>query len=48
LQKSPIDITNEGRAHTGESLYLLHGLDPYEKMFYKQGAQEVKEEIEKF
>lgn len=41
------DIADEERVHAGEFLRLLHELDPDEKMFYDEGAEEVEEEIEK-
>jgi len=42
-----IDIANEERVHAGEFLRLLYELEPSEKEFYKEGAEEVEEEIEK-
>ncbi len=42
------DIANEERVHAGEFLRLLYELAPDEKKFYKEGAEEVEEEIEKF
>ncbi len=41
------DIADEERVHAGEFLRLLHELDPNEAKFYKEGADEVEEEIEK-
>lgn len=41
------DIADEERVHAGEFLRLLHELDPDEKMFYDEGAEEVEEEIER-
>ncbi len=41
------DIADEERVHAGEFLRLLHELDPDEKRFYDEGAEEVEEEIEK-
>lgn len=41
------DIADEERVHAGEFLRLLHELDPEEAKFYKEGADEVEEEIEK-
>ena len=40
------DIADEERVHAGEFLRLLHELAPDEEMFYKEGAEEVEEEIE--
>jgi rubrerythrin len=40
------DIADEERVHAGEFLRLLDELDPEEKKFYKQGAEEVEEEME--
>lgn len=42
------DIANEERVHAGEFLRLLKELAPDEEMYYKEGAQEVEEEIAKF
>ena len=42
------DIANEERVHAGEFLRLLYELEPSEQEFYKEGAGEVEEEIEKF
>ncbi len=39
------DIANEERVHAGEFLRLLNELDPKEKEYYKEGAEEVEEEI---
>jgi rubrerythrin len=41
------DIADEERVHAGEFLRLLHELAPDEEKFYKEGAKEVEEEIEK-
>ncbi len=41
------DIADEERVHAGEFLRLLHELAPDEAKFYKDGAGEVEEEIEK-
>jgi len=41
------DIADEERVHAGEFLRLLHELEPDEKGFYDEGAEEVEEEIEK-
>lgn len=41
------DIADEERVHAGEYLRLLHELAPDEEKFYKEGAEEVEEEIEK-
>lgn len=41
------DIADEERVHAGEFLRLLHELEPSEKGFYEEGAEEVEEEIEK-
>ncbi|MEJ2367745.1 MAG: ferritin family protein [Acidobacteriota bacterium] len=41
------DIADEERVHAGEFLRLLHELAPDEARFYKEGAGEVEEEIEK-
>lgn len=40
------DIADEERVHAGEFLRLLKELAPDEEEFYKEGAQEVEEEIE--
>ncbi|MFN4201154.1 rubrerythrin [Fervidobacterium riparium] len=42
-----IDIANEERVHAGEFLRLLMELDPKEFELYKQGYEEVEEEIQK-
>lgn len=41
------DIADEERVHAGEFLRLLHELAPDEAKFYKEGAEEVEEEIKK-
>jgi len=41
------DIADEERVHAGEFLRLLHELAPDEEKFYKEGAKEAEEEIEK-
>ncbi len=41
------DIADEERVHAGEFLRLLRELAPDEEKFYAEGAQEVKEEIDK-
>nr|WP_312579192.1 ferritin family protein [Sedimentibacter sp.] len=41
------DIADEERVHAGEFLRLLKELDPDEEKFYKEGYEEVEEEIEK-
>lgn len=41
------DIADEEKVHAGEFLRLLHELAPDEESFYKEGAEEVEEEIEK-
>ncbi|MDV0444447.1 ferritin family protein [Methanorbis rubei] len=41
------DIADEERVHAGEFLRLLHELSPDEAKFYKEGADEVEEEIGK-
>lgn len=41
------DIADEERVHAGEFLRLLYELDPKEKEFYKEGAGEVEELLEK-
>lgn len=43
-----LDIANEEKVHAGEFLRLLHELAPDEEGFYKEGYEEVEEEIEKF
>ncbi|SHI19515.1 ferritin family protein [Desulfosporosinus lacus] len=40
------DIADEEKVHAGEFLRLLKELAPDEEEFYKEGAQEVEEEIE--
>ena len=42
------DIADEERVHAGEFLRLLHEISPDEEKFYTEGADEVKEEIQKF
>lgn len=41
------DIADEERVHAGEFLRLLYELAPDEEKLYKEGAEEVEEEIEK-
>jgi rubrerythrin len=41
------DIADEERVHAGEFLRLLKELEPEEEGFYREGAEEVEEEIEK-
>lgn len=41
------DIADEERVHAGEFLRLLKELAPDEEEFYKEGAAEVEEEIER-
>lgn len=41
------DIADEERVHAGEFLRLLKELEPDEEKFYREGAEEVKGEIEK-
>jgi len=41
------DIADEERVHAGEFLRLLYHLVPDEEKFYKEGAEEVNEMIEK-
>ena len=41
------DIADEERVHAGEFLRLLKELSPDEENFYKEGAEEVEEEIQK-
>ena len=41
------DIANEEKVHAGEFLKLLYELDPKESIYYKEGAAEVKDQIEK-
>lgn len=40
------DIADEEKVHAGEFLRLLKELAPDEEKFYREGAQEVEEEIE--
>ena len=40
-----MDIADEEKEHAGEFLRLLHELEPNEKEFYTQGAEEVEEMI---
>ena len=40
------DIADEERVHAGEFLRLLKELAPDEEDFYREGAEEVEEEIE--
>ena len=48
LSKSVLaDIANEEKVHAGEFLRLLKELAPDEEKFYKEGAEEVEEEIKK-
>ncbi|WNY29310.1 hypothetical protein MmiEs2_15360 [Methanimicrococcus stummii] len=42
-----IDIANEEKVHAGEFLRLLRELQPDELKFYREGAEEVEEEIVK-
>lgn len=42
-----VDIADEERVHAGEFLRLLKELAPDEEKFYRAGAGEVEEEIEK-
>jgi rubrerythrin len=42
-----LDIANEEKVHAGEFLRLLKELDPEEEKFYKEGYEEVEEEIAK-
>jgi len=42
-----IDIADEERVHAGEFIQLLKHLAPDEENFYKEGAKEVEEIIEK-
>ena len=42
-----LDIANEEKEHAGEFLRLLRHLDPEEEGFYKEGAEEVEEMMEK-
>jgi len=41
------DIANEERVHAGEFLRLLQEIAPDESKFYKEGAEEVEEEIKR-
>jgi rubrerythrin len=41
------DIADEERVHVGEFMRLLMELAPDEEKFYREGAKEVEEEIEK-
>jgi rubrerythrin len=41
------DIADEERVHAGEFLRLLRELDPEEEKFYREGQEEVEEEIGK-
>lgn len=41
------DIADEERVHAGEFLRLLKELAPDEEKFYKEGEEEVEEEINK-
>ena len=41
------DIADEERVHAGEFLRLLKELEPDEEKFYREGAEEVEEEIAK-
>ncbi len=41
------DIADEERVHAGEFLRLLKELAPDEEKFYREGAEEVEEEIKK-
>jgi len=42
-----VDIADEERVHAGEFLRLLKHLAPDEEGFYKEGAEEVEEIMEK-
>lgn len=42
-----IDVANEERVHAGEFLRVLKHLAPDEEDYYKEGAQEVEQEMEK-
>ncbi|MCL2141479.1 MAG: hypothetical protein FWH46_01155 [Methanimicrococcus sp.] len=42
-----LEIADEEKVHAGEFLRLLYELQPDEEKFYKEGAEEVEEEIEK-
>jgi rubrerythrin len=41
------DVANEEKVHAGEFLRLLKELAPDEEEFYREGAEEVEEEIAK-
>ncbi len=41
------DIADEEKVHAGEFLRLLKELDPKEESFYREGAEEVEDEIKK-
>lgn len=41
------DVADEERVHAGEFLRLLKHLAPDEEKFYREGAEEVEEEIRK-
>ena len=41
------DIANEEKVHAGEFLRLLHHLAPDEQKYYREGSDEVEEEIKK-
>ncbi len=41
------DIANEEKVHAGEFLRILYELDSKESIYYKEGAAEVKKQIEK-
>jgi rubrerythrin len=41
------DIADEEKVHAGEFLRLLKELDPKEEDFYREGAEEVEDEIKK-
>ncbi|MFC1761970.1 ferritin family protein [Planctomycetota bacterium] len=40
-----MDIADEEKEHAGEFLRLLHELEPNEREFYAEGAEEVEEMI---
>jgi len=46
-KKVLIDIANEEKVHAGEFLRLLKHLAPDEEKHYKEGAEEVEEEMAK-
>ncbi|MCK5632457.1 rubrerythrin [bacterium] len=46
-KKVLLEIANEERVHAGEFIRLINHLDPTEAEFYKQGAQEVEENMKK-